>query len=456
MKRKQFSLIIVLLLSFLVAGFLLFRCTMEKTELEIVTVDGAGQIFNYTRNNMNFGSISDSGKSTALAVSEGDILYVWVNESSNPFILQYYESDGLNLSVSLDTVYSNGFYLNGNLNSLYFDNKYERMEGTDIETLKSLRSIVIEGDSIPDLLTTLSEISEINPKIGLEFIDVYDQELYNNTISLFEPDWMVVSGELLSDTRETGLANLKGLKTLIVVDADSLQTDIISKLPGLKSLIIGDCTLPDGNLTHLERTKNLKSLSIFETDINSLSELNLPKNLTGLYLVKCSLTDISQIRELTRLKNLSLEACDTLMDISVLNEIPSLQWLSLPPKASQESFNEIIKRHKSLQALELIGCKEISDLSALKQITELKSLALDLPVIDFETLKQLTNIKVIIIKQSQFDESKADIFELKEALPDAYIVPGGGICMGSGWILIVIPVFALVLLIRMLIRKNYA
>jgi hypothetical protein len=95
-------------------------------------------------------------------------------------------------------------------------------------------------------------------------------------------------------------------------------------------------------------------------------------------------------------------------------------------------------------------------LSVLKQLNEVKALTLDLPVIDFETLEQLTNIKLIIIKQTQFDESKVKINELKEALPDTYIVPGGGICMGSGWILIVIPVFFLVILIQMLIRRYYA
>jgi hypothetical protein len=97
MKKKHFSLIIVLCLAFLVAGFLLFRCTMNNPELKIVSVKGAGQIFNYTRNNMNFGSIADTGELTALAVSDGDILYVWTNESSNPYIMQYHESDGLNL-----------------------------------------------------------------------------------------------------------------------------------------------------------------------------------------------------------------------------------------------------------------------------------------------------------------------------------------------------------------------
>jgi hypothetical protein len=356
MKKKHFSLIIVLCLAFLVAGFLLFRCTMNNPELKIVSVKGAGQIFNYTRNNMNFGSIADTGELTALAVSDGDILYVWTNESSNPYIMQYHESDGLNLSVKSDTASPNEFYLNGKLHSLYFGNKYGQMKGKDSETLKGLRSIILEGDSIPDILNTLSEIAEVNQNVGLEFIDINDQELFNHTISLFKPDWMVVSGILLNDIKEIQLANLKGLKNLIVVDADSLHIEILNKLTGLKSLIIGDWTIRDQRLTHFTGIRNLTSLSIFETDVNSISQLNLPKNLASLYLIKCSLTDISQIRELARLKSLSLEGCDTLSDISVLNEIPSLQWLSLPPKVSQESFNEIIKHHKSLQSLELIGC----------------------------------------------------------------------------------------------------
>jgi hypothetical protein len=450
--KKYFSLVAVFLLAAIIGGYLLLRCSKTTPELRIITVAGTEQIFNYSRSDMNFGSVADSLELPALAVSDGDFLYILNEEFVSDFMMHYHESDGYNLAIESDTASPNELYLNGKLNSLYFSKHNDCTKVWDSKTLKELQSIILEGDSIPDVMPLLDEIAKVNPGIGV-VINIYDQELFANIISLLKLKWIMVSGMLLGDMDETRLVTLKNLQNLIITEADSLSGDLFNQLPGLKNLLIMEWIRADTSITYFEKNRKLKSLSIFATDIKSLSELSLPGNLNSLYLVNCSLTDIDQIRSLHRLRNLSLAGCDTLMDISVLNEIPSLQWLSLPPKVSQESFDEIIKHHNSLQALELVGCKEVSDLSSLKQLKGLKALSLDLPEIDFESLKQLTNVELIVIKQNWFEESASEIAGLKEALPGTHIIPGSGVCMGSGWILLFIPVLLIIAFVRMFLRR---
>jgi len=50
-----------------------------------------------------------------------------------------------------------------------------------------------------------------------------------------------------------------------------------------------------------------------------------------------------------------------------------------------------------------------------------------------------------------FEEQGEAISDLQDALPDTQIVPGGGLCLGSGWILLLIP---LVFMIRLIFRIN--
>ncbi|MGC9470806.1 MAG: hypothetical protein ACP5D1_04615, partial [Bacteroidales bacterium] len=47
--------------------------------------------------------------------------------------------------------------------------------------------------------------------------------------------------------------------------------------------------------------------------------------------------------------------------------------------------------------------------------------------------------EMLVIEQNIYDKSPDQIDRLKEALPGTRIVPGGGFCLGSGWILLLLP-----------------
>jgi hypothetical protein len=159
-------------------------------------------------------------------------------------------------------------------------------------------------------------------------------------------------------------------------------------------------------------------------------------------LIDCDhLTDISGLNTLSHLRQLNLLSCDTLAVLDPLRNLHHLELLSLPPLVGQQEFADIIGLNPSLKSVGLIGCVGIKDLSPLKELKALVAAEIDLPGIDFATLEQLSSIKLLVIGQDQFESSPEKIEALSKALPNAQVVPGGGFCMGSGWILLVLPFF---------------
>jgi len=179
-------------------------------------------------------------------------------------------------------------------------------------------------------------------------------------------------------------------------------------------------------------------------------QIGILPDLKSLHLVECdTLSDIHTLNQFTSLKSIGFTQCGKISDISVINNIPSLTWLSFPLNITQVNFAGITDHLLFLQVMELIGCEEINDLSPLEKLNDLRAITLDVPVTDFTPLYQLTGLELIILKDDVFEEQGEAISELQDALPDTQIVPGGGLCLGSGWILLLIP---LILIIRLIFR----
>jgi hypothetical protein len=72
-------------------------------------------------------------------------------------------------------------------------------------------------------------------------------------------------------------------------------------------------------------------------------------------------------------------------------------------------------------------------------------------ITDIASIKTLRNLKYLSLPYDFLDDS-VNRAELQKSLPGTRIVPNEGFCMGSGWLLLLIP---LVLIIRSFTgRKN--
>lgn len=446
----------LLLLSILLNLLLLAGCVKSKDPVyRKVTITGPAFCFNYSRSFGSFGSMAEENDSTALMVAGGDLLYILIDDQ--PLTLRYRETEGSYLSFSVDTADHFKIYQKEKIISLNLSDKsdaWDWIKKTDQASFENLRSLYITSIPSEEQITTLKKISETNPSLGLvlEFED--NQQIIEDILSVFNPTWLVLPDIELKNITEEIIQNLNNLE-LFCVDGGNLQDlDFIYLLPKLSSLIIPGWDPQINGDFRFKDIKNLESLTLIESEITDLSSIGFLPDLKSIHFVECdTLSEINTLSRFTNLKSLGFTQCDKISDISVINDIPSLTWLSFPPNISQDNFAGITDHHLFLQVVELIGCKEIYYLSPLEKLSELKAISLDVSATDFTPLYHLSGLELIILKDDMFEEQGEAISDLQDALPNTQIVPGGGLCLGSGWILLLIPLILIIRIILMF-RKS--
>ena len=457
MKRISLSSNLKTVATVLVFCSVLFSCSQEKKDLKVITVSGCVFIDNVSMHNAKFGSLSDSGETSALLVSEGDILYALGETAGFIAYVRYKNEYGHHLEFTMDSTTPGFVRINDKIHSLYLDNDTElseRIGEMNSEDLAVLDLLYVSDVTGEDDIAALNMIAEANPGIGLSLENIDSLELVYEILSMFHPTCLIIM-DIDLDSRISDLtANFENLELVLLGEENLEVGDFLNELPKLKSLILGGWDPGESNHIQFEKMSGLESLTIAESNIESLDVLGDLKKLSSLYLIMCDdLRDISKVKTFPGLQCLSLMDCDTLTELSVLKEIPSLLWLSFPLETSQADFDDILTLHTSLQGVELLGCKNLTDISSLTRLQELKALAIGWGEIDYKTLQQLEGIELIVIEEESFSAAGDEIAALKEALPGAQIVPGGGFCMGSGWILLILPVFLLAFGYRRFIRN---
>jgi Leucine-rich repeat (LRR) protein len=251
-----------------------------------------------------------------------------------------------------------------------------------------------------------------------------------------------------STIAEDTKANFKHLELLWYSGEDSIDQDFLIGLPELNSLIIEYWDSTDIMDFQFAKLKSLESLSIIECDIYDLTPIATSSKISNLNLVYCeTLKEIGAAADLTGIKCLGLTGCENIVDIPAILQMPQLTRLSVPTNTSQMEFTDIISRHSSLQVLELIGCDGITDLSPLKDYAGLKALTLDFDIHDLYPVRQLTGLELLVLAEEFFEDSLA-MAEIRRAMPDTRIVAGGGFCLGSGWILLLVPAIIIMVMVR--------
>jgi hypothetical protein len=208
----------------------------------------------------------------------------------------------------------------------------------------------------------------------------------------------------------------------------------------LESLIISGWEPEPDELLPLSGFKKLHGLTIAESDLISLSTIEFPPSLLALHLINCdTLSDISRLADLTRLTRLSLSLCYQLKDVDQIQDLNSLQWLAFPPLISHAEFRKLTEELSQLKLVELIDCSEIVNLSPLQVLPELRTLILQMEKDQLYKLDSLKQLKTLILTDDVINDNPDWIKDLRTSLPDTEIVPGSGLCLGSGWLLLLLP-----------------
>jgi hypothetical protein len=321
---------------------------------------------------------------------------------------------------------------------------WEWLDQASANDLRSLRFLMLPKNLDESRLPTLRKLAAVNPDLGLGISGAWSISNLMSAAALFKPRVLFLESSVSAAELSGFLADQNQIETLFITVTDAENLDFLATLPNLRRLAINGWDpaetgpLPKG-------MRALKSLILFDSEILDASALAaVPEGIEELSLVMCGkITSLGGLERFSNLRTLILNMSPGIEDLSVLRGIKKLAWVGLPPGITQEQFSAFIGEHPAMKIVELIGCGEITDLSPLQRLTGLTGLVVGQIGGKFaavDQVDQLKSLEFLGLTGEVFDKHPESLARIREALPRALVIP---VCLGSGWILLVIPLAAL-------------
>jgi len=422
---------------------------------QILHIEGITWACNVSTSYVSFGSATESGESgkVSLPVSDGDLLYLF-NEDDLELYYRYKLEDGGLLSVSFDTMKTNSAYVNGSLAFFQItddSSKWDTFIELSSSEVQQLSTLHLTDSVTKEILDVLRVHETSLHGTGLVLGNKIEGEVLKELLSICRPEWLGLDGGV--NLNEVGYEEFHADLELLWIFTDIHSiSNMIHCCTNLESLIITDWEPLKGELVRLSGLTNLYSLTLADCYLTDLSNFEFPSSLKRLHLVGCdTLTDISGLKQLPSLTSLSLTGSDDIESLNVVSTLESLKWISFPVNTTQEEFQAILANHENLEVVELNNCPQVSDISFLEEQPNLKVLIFNVGDYDLQQFTDLGQLELLLLNSDIFEESPELISRLRKELPHTEIVPGSGLCLGSGWLLLLLP---LVLLFRILFRKG--
>lgn len=385
------------------------------------------------------GRVSDAekGESQGLLLRDGDYFF------AENVPLRYVKSDGQALTMTFSDW---GVQLGATIVAVMLDKEGGTawLNNATERQLADVRTVGLPSEIDAGTLSALKRLAAVNPNVdlggesGAAFLQV---------LPLFQPR-AVFLAENASPEAVRALANQPKLDTLLIEASEPGSLDVLPTLPKLRHLIIGKWDVPKAGPLPAGLS-GLKSLLVIEADtMKDLKVLDAaPDGLQELSLIAVdNLTDLTGLDRMTALRTLVLWN-DEITDLSSLAGLKNLRWVGLPPKTSQEQFASFVSAHPDLTILDMTGNDAVSNLAALSAFKGLQGLILDDgPYENLDAVQGLSSLRFLGI--SKKTASPEQVAAIRKALPDALVVRLKPVCLGSGWILLLVPVMVGVWLLR--------
>ena len=437
-----------MLLIIIISMFLFESCEKSTgSSFKIVKMTGGDIYTNLSKNNL-FGS-GDHSEITnykdsvhAEIMEEGDLLYIQMEDSS--YYYRYYANDGEFLTFSKA---NSNLLVNGIMKSMWIDhedNPVYSINTEDEEVIKNLQSIMIPDSITQQSMSDLRRIATINPSLGLIFDEYFEGG--DSIFSLFDPTWMVCSEINFT------VSGMNNLSQIFIFEGDSMNFYKLNGLPSLRKIIIyqNDPVVAED----IKVNNRLQSLTI-TANINNLSFIKKFPNLEELNIINSDTTiDISAVTDLKKLRIFHLPPDVVTPSLTPLDDLTSLEWMSFPANTSDNDLRSFIAYHKDLRVVGISNEDHVVDLQPLQSLESLCYLNIYGDTLDLNNLYELKHLKYLSISSEILYDS---IYynQLKANLPQTVIVPNDiGICLGTGWLLLFIPVMAFIYLLLLYFREK--
>ena len=403
----------------------------------------------------------DNGEIT-VPVYDHDLLTLIPDEhiADNAVYYEYLAEDGCDLEFEFDGAF---IRLNGELVQAALtgagneDSLWARLTDNDILSLRLLRTNGLQ--SLESVTPILERVAGINPHLGLmitdslsyALLDIFDPDL------LFADEYQYKSGETIKM-----ISNEKGIISLYLQGFGSDELMEVAMLPNLERLIL---IIDDSEeqLHPLKLGNSLESLTLslgkIKNDFPDLVIFEGGENIRDLSL-SCDDTvkNFETLRRFNRLRSLDLMWMNSPLDLNSLPSFASLESVYLPENINQLNFNGFVGRHPGLRLVCMDWCDSVHDISALKGLHDLDYLIMSPPDSSFtaESLKGLEGLEYLSIGTTNDDNLDSTFIEqARITLPNTTISFNTPYCLGSGYMLLVIPLSIFLIVLFSFRRKFF-
>ena len=439
LSRKNISSVI-----FFIIILLLWQCKgNEEEDIRLITFKGSS-VARFLDFGTSFSRLDSLGYGSLL-MRQGDFL------ATDKFVISVNKDLEDTLSIhQLDSL----LFINGNLTGISIGENSPPLSffnQLSEEKISHFKSIHFEKPIWDSLRPYLKKMALLNPDVDI----VYFHEM--DSVAQLNKDLLWVS------------KNFNPKAVLMENEADSISFSILAKFPSLETLMISVPKKDSGYLPHLPHLKEIILINNSDSTFIGSDFFRENPDLRGLRIIDFNGVDIdwTSLNKLKKLKSLYIES-DSINLNAIYENHPlleflhlgiynqevfnsgifkknKLKWLSLypaddpfmgqKPKVFQDSFPE-------LEYLEFENNDSLLDYSNFKNLKTLKYLIVSGEVGLDSTLHNLDHLRYLSLSDD-FLKDSVNVVKVKRALPNTIITPNSGACLGSGWLLLIIPLAGL-------------
>ncbi|GAA4292941.1 hypothetical protein [Aestuariibaculum suncheonense] len=369
--------------------------------------------------------------------------------STNEFLFSVHRDLGDTLHIQeSDSVMS----INGNIIAISISKNgpsntfFNQLTAEDIAQLRTIQFKISIGDTIKPYL---KRIGRLNPAVDMVFFPEVDSvNLLNRDLrwlsQYFKPRALFFQNETDSVSLSS-LTHFPSLETLFI-SLPVKGTVAFPQLPHLKEIMLyneEDRISVDADF--FNQMPDLTSLTIInESDANfDWSSLNTLKKLQSLYIESDSiiLKDVYVHHPHLSALHLGFNEVEgaSISDIFKKNKLKRLSVYSMDDSLKGLYSEVLPDAFPELESLEFKNNDSLLDYSHLKHLKKLKYLTVFGKAGNDTTLYKLNQLRYLSLSE-EFLKDSINRIKLQKALPNTVIAPNSGACMGSGWLLFIVPV----------------
>jgi hypothetical protein len=417
-------------------------CKEKEEPYSILKFKGDGGVANYSKGYMTISYETDTAAGNYILAETGDLIFC--GESS---LTCFDKNSGTSFSYKAEKEYG---YINGKIRFIKIPEKDDQLQAfllSDTIDFSQLEFIVFGSKVTEGTLPFLTRLAKIKPDAGLSFEN--GLENLPEILTLFDPGIIVAGGITVKNYGL--LSGEPNLKSLLLAVEDQKDTNPLPAMAELKQLIIsgsGEIDLTgDRFLSNNSQVERLSVISVGTFDCEVLRPLS---NLKELFIFDCdTVLNVDLIKDHKNLEVLVPSWKDFKYDITE-KDLPSLRWITITSELPQDKFELLIASNPNLEVVEIVKNSKISNLQPLLKLKNLYGLTVVDTLTDISTVKSLKSLKYLSLPKRVINDGIRKAL-IQQALPGTVLASNEGVCLGSGWLLLLIP---FVMLFRFISMKK--